>query len=72
MLLESQRGALDGLSSILYQEDLDENCDGDDDKEHGVVEEVCKHIEFLVPDLPTVYLVEYLHEDERVEDEGIV
>lgn len=72
MLLESQRGALDGLSSILYQQDLDENCDGDDDKEHGVVEEVCKHIEFLVPDLPTVYLVEYLHEDERVEDEGIM
>ena len=72
MLLESQRGALDGLSSILYQQDLHDNCDGDDDKEHGVVEEVCEHIELLVPDLPTVDLVENLHEYERVEDEGIV
>jgi hypothetical protein len=72
MLLESQGSALDGLSSILYQQDLHDNCDGDDDKEHGVVEEVCEHIEFFVPDLPTVDLVEHLHEDERVEDEGIV
>ena len=72
MLLESQRGALDGLSSILYQQDLDDNCNGDDDKEHGVVEEVCEDIEFLIPDLPTVDLVEHLHEYERIEDEGIV
>jgi hypothetical protein len=40
MLLESQRGALNSLSSILYQQDLHDNCDGDDDKEHWVVEEV--------------------------------
>ena len=52
MLLESQGGALDGLSSILYQQDLHDNCDGDDDKEHGIVEEVCENIELLLPDLP--------------------
>lgn len=72
MLLESQWGALDGFASILYQQNLDDNCDCDYNKEQWVVEEVCEHIEFFVSDLPAVDLVEQLHEDECVEDKGIV
>lgn len=71
VLVPVEGGGADEGAGELDEDDLEDDGDDDDHPEHAVGEDVLKHVG-LVVDLSGVELVEDLHEDEGVEDEGVV
>lgn len=72
MLLGGQGGGPDRDPSVLHEEVLDYACAQDDAYEEEVVEETLKDVVLLGSQLSGIDLVKDLHEDESVEDKGVV
>lgn len=71
VLLPSERDSAHVATTVLNDNILDgEGADQDDD-EHPVVEELSKHVILSLAQLARVDLVEELHEDEGLEDDGV-
>ena len=71
VLLPSDGHSTHVAATVLNDNDLDGECQDEDSKEHWVVEESFKDVVLLLTKLPCVDLVEKLHEDEGLEDDGV-
>lgn len=60
------------MSTELDTCNLDNDCGNQDDDEQWVVEEVSENIDFSWLEFSGVYLVEYLHKHESVEENAVV
>lgn len=84
MLLDGQRSALYSLSTVLNQEDLNEDSQQNNEDEHWVVEKVGKHIKLyknislkeikitVFSNFSAVDFIEDLHKDESIEDKSVM
>jgi hypothetical protein len=72
VLVDSQWGASDWLSSVLDHHDLHDDSHDHDEQEEAVVEESLEHIVLVSTKLSGVDFVEDLHENESVEYHCVV
>jgi len=71
VLLHVQGVCLDKLATNLNQDHLNNDGCKEDDNEPNIVEEVGENVQFI-GDFPRIDQVENLHEDENLEDDGVV
>ena len=60
------------LSSVLDHSELNDYCAYDNDQEEFVIEEIFENVVFISFQLTSVDFVEYLKENENVEEDGVV
>ena len=72
MLVEAQRDGSQRLATEFDAGDLDNEGEDENNKEERVVEEVLEDIDLCFLEFSGVDLVEDLHQDETVEEDGVV